>query len=111
MIVVGLEGIDVEHDDRQRRALALGAAPLHGQPVIKLPAVGHAGQAVQKSHVAQKIGLKFERQVGFDPRAHHAGVDGLADEIHRTGVQALRFNLVTPVRGDKNDRNARGVEA
>ena len=46
-IVVGFETIDVEHDQRERRQFADGTAPFLVQEVVKLPAIGNAGEAVK----------------------------------------------------------------
>ncbi|MNJ62783.1 hypothetical protein D3C77_586380 [compost metagenome] len=46
MIVVLLEVVDIQQDQRQRQAVALGVAPLHLQAVVEHAPVGHAGKAI-----------------------------------------------------------------
>lgn len=54
-IVVGFETIDVEHDQRERRQFADGTAPFLVQEVVKLPAVGNAGEAVKAGQAQQHL--------------------------------------------------------
>ena len=54
-IVVGFETIDVEHDQRERRQFADGTAPFLVQKVVKLPAVGNAGEAVKAGQTQQHL--------------------------------------------------------
>ena len=54
-IVVGFEPIDVEHDQRERRQFADGTTPFLVQKVVKLPAVGNAGEAVKTGQAQQHL--------------------------------------------------------
>ena len=54
-IVIGFETIDVEHDQRERRQFADGTAPFLVQEVVKLPAVGNAGEAVKTGQTQQHL--------------------------------------------------------
>ncbi|MNN59690.1 hypothetical protein D3C81_1748270 [compost metagenome] len=58
-IVVGLEGVDIDHHQRQLRLLALRAAPFRAKVFVEVAAVGQPGEAV-------RVGQALQFQVGLE---------------------------------------------
>src|SRR6185503_10598056 len=54
-VVVGLESVDIEHDERERRQFTDGTAPFLIQKVVELPAIGNAGETVKRGQAQQHL--------------------------------------------------------
>ena len=69
-VVVGLEAVDVQHQQGQRPLMAPGAPPFQDQAFIQGAAIGDAGQWVPAAQIAQQIFMGLEAQVQIHPCPH-----------------------------------------
>lgn len=75
IVVVGLEIIDIDHDQGDTVAGSDGPTPVRG--VIKAAAVGHACQRIQKRQTFQEVGALFQLQLRAHPGLDYGGAEGL----------------------------------
>ena len=74
-VVVCLEVVDIEHDQRQRGRFARGPAPFLVQKVVELASIGDPGEPVEARETQQHL-------VGFLQLAHHLQEFLLARAAH-----------------------------
>ena len=93
-IVVGLEIVDVDHQQRQLGLLTHGPAPFQLQVLVEVPAVGQPGQAIGVHQALQhQVGIQQllladpQRPVGGVPlQQGHVGARVVADARHQLDV-------------------------
>ena len=65
-VVVAFEEVDIEDADGQARAGAQRLLAFVTQPLVETPAVGDAGEAVDRGEFAQPVRLRLQEQLGAD---------------------------------------------
>jgi len=75
VVVIGLERIDVDQQQRQRAIGALRAAQFALQRHVEMAAVGDAGQAVDVRPRAQRLGVFQQAPLAHRDAAHVADLD------------------------------------
>ena len=103
VIVVLLEGIDIDHQERRGRAHALGAQPLAMQRFLEMPAIGDLRQPVLVGRIAQGVGQLLHAQVHAHAGHHLRSTRWLGDEVRGAQGQARDFVLVVFVAADEDD--------
>ncbi|CAI8754609.1 hypothetical protein EMIT0196P_140128 [Pseudomonas chlororaphis] len=94
VVVVGLEVVDIDHQQRQLGLIAHCPAPLQLQVFVEMPAVGQAGQAIGVHQALQhQIGIEQllladpQRAIGRVPlQQGHVGARVVTDARHQLDV-------------------------
>jgi hypothetical protein len=105
LVVVGLEMVDIEQDQRERIGIAQGARGLGVERGLERAAVGHPGQSVGHRLVLKLAGHALEAQVGVDPRAQQPGARRLGDEVARPAFEPAHFDVLVAHRRHEDDRH------
>lgn len=83
---LSLEEIDIDHQQRQRRARTLGAVHLFFDRHVKMAPVGDARQAIRET-----LRTQFQRLLTQQPRARDGGADiGDLDQTQPRGARYLK---------------------
>ena len=79
-VVDALEVIDVDEQQGERAAMAMGAAPLGGEALVKAAAVGDSGEAVLQGHFFEAVAGLFECLLGLEEAVVEQGGAGSVED-------------------------------